>query len=74
MKRTLTIFAAIMLSAFHTNAQTCTWSGKLDIQGTELSIVFHLDSDKPTMDSPDQGAELLGCSGTDSNAVYEAFP
>ena len=57
MKHTLTIFAAIMLFAFQTNAQTGTWSGKLDIQGTKLSLVFHMDGDNPTMDSPDQGAK-----------------
>ena len=39
------------------DAQTGTWSGKLDVQGTTLSLVFHLDGDKPTMDSPDQGAK-----------------
>ncbi len=38
-------------------AQTGTWSGKLDIQGTKLSLVFHLDDENPTMDSPDQGAK-----------------
>ena len=36
-------------------AQTGTWSGKLDIQGSKLSIVFHLDAENPVMDSPDQG-------------------
>ena len=39
------------------DAQTGTWSGKLDVQGTTLSLVFHLDGDRPTMDSPDQGAK-----------------
>lgn len=38
-------------------AQTGAWSGKLDVQGTRLSIVFHLDDENPTMDSPDQGAK-----------------
>ena len=38
-------------------AQTGTWSGKLDVQGTKLSLVFHLDDPNPTMDSPDQGAK-----------------
>ena len=38
-------------------AQTGTWSGKLDIQGAVLSIVFHLDAENPTMDSPDQGVK-----------------
>ena len=45
MKRILTLFAAIMLSVFQANAQTGTWSGKLDVQGTKLSLVFHLDGE-----------------------------
>ena len=57
MKRILTFFATIVLLALHANAQTGTWSGKLDVQGTKLSLVFHLDDDNPTMDSPDQGAK-----------------
>lgn len=40
-----------------TSAQTGSWSGKLSIQGTSLPLVFHLDGDKPVMDSPDQGAK-----------------
>ena len=57
MKRAFTALAAIMLFVFHADAQTGTWSGKLDLQGTRLSIVFHLDGDEPTVDSPDQGAK-----------------
>ena len=33
------------------------WSGKLDVQGTKISLVFHLDEENPTIDSPDQGAK-----------------
>ena len=50
---TLLLFSLPFLSA----AQTGTWSGKLDVQGTKLSIVFHLDGDKPSADSPDQGVK-----------------
>ncbi|MGN1210085.1 MAG: hypothetical protein ACI4TM_00240 [Candidatus Cryptobacteroides sp.] len=57
MKRILTIFISIVLFTFQATSQTVTWSGKLDVQGTELSIVFHLDGDNPIMDSPDQGAK-----------------
>ena len=57
MKRAFTALAAIMLFVFYADAQTGTWSGKLDLQGTRLSIVFHLDGDQPTVDSPDQGAK-----------------
>ena len=47
------LFSTVMLS----HAQSGTWSGKLDVQGSKLSLVFHLDGDTPTMDSPDQGAK-----------------
>lgn len=57
MKYVLTFFTAMILFAFQANAQTGTWSGKLDVQGTRLSLVFHLDDDNPTMDSPDQGVK-----------------
>lgn len=53
-------FIAIVLSfsfIMTADAQTGTWSGKLDIQGTKLSLVFHLDGDSPTVDSPDQGVK-----------------
>ena len=46
------VFLAVLPIAF---AQTGTWSGKLNVQGTQLPLVFHLD-ESPTMDSPDQGA------------------
>lgn len=45
----------IFLCAICTNAQTGVWSGKLDVQGTKLSLVFDLNDNQPTMDSPDQG-------------------
>ena len=52
------ISAALLFSiALFSHAQTGTWSGKLDVQGTKISLVFHLDEENPTMDSPDQGAK-----------------
>ena len=53
------IIAAILLLsiALYSHAQTGAWSGKLDVQGTQISLVFHLDEEKPTVDSPDQGAK-----------------
>lgn len=53
------IISAILLFsiALFSHAQTGTWSGKLDVQGTKISLVFHLDEEKPTVDSPDQGAK-----------------
>ena len=52
------ISAVLLLSTLALSfAQTGTWSGKLDVQGSKLSLVFHLDEENPTMDSPDQGAK-----------------
>ena len=31
------------------------WTGKLNVFGNELTLVFHLDSEDCTLDSPDQG-------------------
>ncbi len=57
MIRELLAVAALLLSYITVAmAQTGTWSGKLDIQGTKLTLVFHLDDENPTLDSPDQGA------------------
>lgn len=47
------LFSTVLLS----HAQIGTWSGKLDVQGSKLSIVFNLDENAPTMDSPDQGVK-----------------
>ena len=56
MKRII-VLALILFSIIPlASAQTGTWSGKLDVQGTKLTIVFHLDGEEPTMDSPDQAA------------------
>ena len=58
MIRKLVIAAVVLLSYITiATAQTGTWSGKLDVQGTKLTLVFHLDDENPTMDSPDQGAK-----------------
>ena len=34
---------------------TGDWSGKLNVYGTELTLLFHLDNVNCTLDSPDQG-------------------
>ena len=57
MKRCFIIVAVLLSVATFSDAQTGTWSGKLDVQGSKLSLVFHLDEENPTMDSPDQGSE-----------------
>ena len=57
MKKLFTIVALLFSFAFLSNAQTGTWTGKLEVQGMKLTIVFHLDGDEPSMDSPDQAAQ-----------------
>lgn len=42
-----------ILSAY---SQTGVWSGDLEVQGIKLPLVFHLDDENPTMDSPAQSA------------------
>ena len=57
MKKILAAALLLLSTVFLANAQTGNWSGKLDVQGTPLTIVFHLDGDEPTLDSPDQAAQ-----------------
>ena len=57
IKRIVITTIILFYAIWNANAQTGTWSGKLDVQGTKLSLVFNLDGDKPTMDSPDQGVK-----------------
>ena len=56
MKRIILTVWMLLCAAFIAAGQTGSWSGKLDVQGRKLTIVFHLDGDEPTMDSPDQAA------------------
>ena len=60
MKR-LTLFLLYLLFPLSLVAQEGTWSGKLDVGGQKLRLVFHLsqqtDGWHATMDSPDQGVK-----------------
>ena len=56
MKRFLTLAFLLIYAAMTADAQTGNWSGKLDVMGNKLTLVFHLDGDEPCMDSPDQAA------------------
>jgi len=50
----LLCFASIVAKAQSGDAKGA-WTGKLNVYGTELTLVFHLDSVNCTLDSPDQG-------------------
>lgn len=56
LKRLFAAAALLLAATLLSPAQTGTWSGELDVQGTRLPIVFHLDEENPTVDSPAQGA------------------
>ncbi|MBR5396862.1 MAG: alpha/beta fold hydrolase [Bacteroidales bacterium] len=55
MKRVVAVIVSLLLS-LAAYSQTGTWSGKVDVQGTSLSVVFHIEETGCTFDSPDQGA------------------
>ena len=57
MRYLITVAVSLFGFLAMVSAQTGTWSGNLDIQGTKLPVVFHLDDDGPTMDSPAQGVK-----------------
>ena len=57
MRKKIALLLVLLAAALSSRAQTGTWSGKIDVQGTKLTLVFHLDDEKPSMDSPDQGAK-----------------
>ena len=82
----LTLFALAAILAMGVSAQTNQikglWSGKLKVSNIELSLVFHLDDENCTLDSPDQGAKGIAAkmehtatgikvSVPSINAVYE---
>ena len=50
----LLCFASVVAKAQSGDAKGA-WTGKLNVYGTELTLVFHLDSVNCTLDSPDQG-------------------
>ena len=56
MRKHLALIALLLTSVFGAHAQTGTWSGKIEVQEMKLPLVFHLNEENPTMDSPDQGA------------------
>ena len=57
MKKTILIILNILTGILWANSQSGVWSGNLEVQGVALPLVFHLDDDNPTVDSPAQGAK-----------------
>lgn len=67
----ITITFALLSSVLHDPDITGTWSGALEVQGTQLNVVFHVkkvnDRYETTMDSPDQNATGLRVTATRFN-------
>ena len=57
MRYIFTFAVALLAAMTMASAQTGAWSGSIDVQGTKIPLVFHLDDESPTMDSPAQGAK-----------------
>lgn len=72
----LIFLAAFLLAAESVHAQTGTWSGKLQVSGMELTLIFHLEESGATLDVPDQGAEGIPVqlSRTDFGGLKLAIP
>lgn len=54
MKKTIIVILNVLAGILSAYPQSGVWSGDLEVQGTKLPIVFHLDDDNPTLDSPAQ--------------------
>lgn len=74
MKRSLIISFSFIIGIITAYSQTGIWSGDLDVQGVKLPLVFHLDEDNPTVDSPAQAAKGIPVKVSrtefDSIAIY----
>lgn len=56
MMQKVLVILNLMFGILSACSQTGVWSGDLEVQGIKLPLVFHLDDDNPTMDSPAQSA------------------
>lgn len=84
MKKTILILFALIM-AFSAAAQTVegSWTGKLDVMGTQLNLVFNITKGNDgaltcTMDSPDQSvkgipAEVTATDGTKVKITVQAI-
>jgi pimeloyl-ACP methyl ester carboxylesterase len=70
MKRIFLVTAVLLIGIVYGQSQNITgqWNGVLDVAGTKLRIVFHIEKHERTysctMDSPDQGAKGIPVTTT----------
>lgn len=75
MKQTYKIFrllATVVATCFtqYISAQNGTWHGNLEVGGNSLTLVFHLNGDSCSMDSPDQNAKGIKVTRSKSMAPF----
>ena len=60
MNKIIVVFLLSISNLINAQSILGDWNGALEVQGTQLRLVFHIIKDdgrlKATMDSPDQGA------------------
>ncbi len=59
MKKITLVLINFLIGIGLANSQTGTWSGDLEALGTKIPLVFHLDEENPTVDSPSQSVKGL---------------
>ncbi len=57
MRRILFAVLVMVCAALPLRGQERVWTGKLEVSGTELALVFNLSDEGATLDVPDQGAK-----------------
>lgn len=57
MKKTGLLILNLFIGILMNYAQTGVWSGDLEVMGNRIPLVFHLEEDKSTVDSPVQGVK-----------------
>lgn len=57
MKRISLVLIDLLLGITLAFSQNGIWSGDLEVQGTKIPLVFHLDEENPTVDSPSQSVK-----------------
>ena len=72
----IVVLVFVLAVALTAQAQTGDWSGKLNVQGTSITLVFHLNADGCKVDSPDQGVRGIPAeaSHTDLGKLVVSIP
>ena len=72
----IVVLVFVLAVALTAQAQTGDWYGKLNVQGTSITLVLHLNADGCKVDSPDQGVRGIPAeaSHTDLGKLVISIP